>query len=92
MKKEMKLFTITSFLICSFIGLTSAQSNNEVLAYKDLLAEKRRKFIIRQLKKTKMRLKQFSRDCSRFTKISSLPKMGQIACSTPHVQNTAYWQ
>ncbi|MDO6438840.1 membrane protein insertion efficiency factor YidD [Cyclobacterium sp. 1_MG-2023] len=42
MKKEMKLFTITSFLICSFIGLTSAQSNNEVLAYKDLLAEKKK--------------------------------------------------
>ena len=41
-KKEMKLFTITSFLICSLIGVTFAQSNNEVLAYKDLLTEKKK--------------------------------------------------
>ncbi|WP_339924016.1 membrane protein insertion efficiency factor YidD [uncultured Cyclobacterium sp.] len=37
----MKLFTITSFLICSLVGVTFAQSNSEVLDYKDLLSEKR---------------------------------------------------
>lgn len=42
MKKEMKLFTITSFLLCSFIGISFAQSDNEVLTYKDLLTEKKK--------------------------------------------------
>ncbi|GEO23166.1 membrane protein insertion efficiency factor YidD [Cyclobacterium qasimii] len=37
----MKLFTITSFLICSLIGVTFAQSKSEVLDYKDLLSEKK---------------------------------------------------
>ena len=37
----MKLFTITSFLICSLTGITFAQSKNEVLDFKDLLSEKK---------------------------------------------------
>lgn len=39
----MKIFTTTSFLIFSFIGITFGQSNDKVLAYKDLLAEKKHK-------------------------------------------------
>lgn len=38
----MKLFTITSFLICSIIGTTFAQSKNEVLDYKNLLTEQKK--------------------------------------------------
>lgn len=92
MKKEMKLFTITSFLICSLIGVTFAQSNNEVLAYKDLLTEKKKAVHYKAAEENKNEIETVFSGLFKVYKNFILPKMDLIVCSTPHVQNMAYWR